>query len=288
MRGRVMKTARTFGVPLSLAFVFLAALTPSRLRFPPRTGQVPLFRGTGLRTRAYETARAAASYKQALARSGESGPVEPLGPGLHDQGPGRDGLSRDGRTPKRASSRPRRSASLKGRNGRATFRVSDSRPRSKSSGFEDAALRSLVGLLDRATFKPVVPEAARRYARPQPGPARASRTKRRARALAAVVGPSRSSSTAISPAASITTFSPRRKAIAKITGGVSRRPRSPASWDCRRKRSSATTTCRSSYMPWANEGTALAGRLEGLRGSIRALDRKWGWKDALTPGWKKE
>ncbi len=30
-------------------------------------------------------------------------------------------------------------------------------------GFEDAALRSLAGLLDRSTFKPVVPEAARRW-----------------------------------------------------------------------------------------------------------------------------
>ncbi len=54
-------------------------------------------------------------------------------------------------------------------------------------GFEDAALRSLAGLLDRSTFKPVVPEAARRWLDLNLARLAVTDDKERAKSLAAIV-----------------------------------------------------------------------------------------------------
>ncbi len=54
-------------------------------------------------------------------------------------------------------------------------------------GFEDAALRSLAGLLDRSTFKPVVPEAARRWLDLNLARAANLDDRERAKGLAAIV-----------------------------------------------------------------------------------------------------
>ena len=155
-------------------------------------------------------------------------------------------------------------------------------------GFEDAALRSLAGLLDRSTFKPVVPEAARRWLDLSLARAANMDDKERAKSLAAIVRTleklvdndfacgfhhyllSQALSHALDYRRSF-----EEAAVARGLGLPSEK------------------ALRDNDLQAVFCYEALKKELPpGDWGAFEALyarwTKKWGWKDARTPGWKKE
>jgi tetratricopeptide (TPR) repeat protein len=155
-------------------------------------------------------------------------------------------------------------------------------------GFEDAALRSLAGLLDRSTFKPVVPEAARRWLDLSLARAANMDDKDRAKSLAAIVRTleklvdndfacgfhhyllSQALSHALDYRRSF-----EEAAVARGLGLPSEK------------------ALRDNDLQAVFCYEALKKELPpGDWGAFEALyarwTKKWGWKDARTPGWKKE
>ncbi len=136
--------------------------------------------------RTYRTTEAAASYKRALAEAGKAaGPVGPA-QAFMLKGLAEIGLERWAD----AQESFVRAATLGFPDGqewaddvsRLGLAISLA-----EMGFEDAALRSLAGLLDRSTFKPVVPEAARRWLDLNLARLAVTDDKERAKSLATIV-----------------------------------------------------------------------------------------------------
>lgn len=155
-------------------------------------------------------------------------------------------------------------------------------------GFEDAALRCLAGLLDRSTFKPVLPEAARRWLDLNLARAAGLDEKDRAKALAAIV-----------------------RTLEKLVDtdfacGFHHYLLSQALGHAREYRRSfeEAAVARGLGLPTEkalrdNDLQAVFCR-EALSKELSPDDwrefealyarwtKKWGWKGARTPGWKKE
>jgi hypothetical protein len=136
--------------------------------------------------RTYRTAEAAASYKRALVEAGKA-----AGSGSSAQAFMIKGLAEAGleKWPDAEASFLR--ASSLGFPDGQEWAADVSRLGLAISlqelGFEDAALHSLAGLLDRSTFKPVVPEAARRWLDLNLARAALMDEKEKAKGLAAIV-----------------------------------------------------------------------------------------------------
>jgi tetratricopeptide (TPR) repeat protein len=155
-------------------------------------------------------------------------------------------------------------------------------------GFEDAALRSLAGLLDRSTFKPVVPEAARRWLDLNLARAVNLDEKERAKGLAAIV-----------------------RTLEKLVDndfacGFHHYLLSQALGHARDYRKSFEEAAVARDLGLPSEKALRDNDLqavfcyEALKKELPPDDwrefealfarwtKTWGWKDARTPGWKKE
>jgi hypothetical protein len=155
-------------------------------------------------------------------------------------------------------------------------------------GFEDAALRSLAGLLDRSTFKPVVPEAARRWLDLNLARAALLDDKERAKGLAAIV-----------------------RTLEKLVDndfacGFHHYLLSQALGHARDYRRSFEEAAIARGLGLPSEKVLRDNDLqavfchEALKNELPPDDwrefealyarwtKKWGWKDARTPGWKKD
>jgi len=155
-------------------------------------------------------------------------------------------------------------------------------------GFEDAALHSLAGLLDKATFRPVVPEAARRWL--DLNLARAARMdeKERAKGLAAIVR------------------TLERLVDGEFSCGFHHYLLSQALGHARDYRRSFEEAAVARDLGLPSEKALRDNDLQAvfcydsLREGLTPEDwrefealylrwtAKWGWKDARTPGWKRD
>jgi len=155
-------------------------------------------------------------------------------------------------------------------------------------GFEDAALRSLAGLLDRSTFKPVVPEAARRWLDLNLARAANMDDKERAKSLAATVRTLEKLvdddfacgfhhyllSQALSHARDYRR-SFEEAAVARGLGLLSEK--------VLRDNDLQAVFCYDALKKELPPGDW--GEFEAL---YARWTKKWGWKDARTPAWKRE
>jgi len=237
--------------------------------------------------RTYRTVEAAASYKQALAEAGKA-----AGSGASAQAFMIKGLAETGLEKWADAETSFLRASALGFPDGQEWAADVSRLGLAISleelGFEDAALHSLAGLLDRSTFKPVVPEAARRWLDLNLARAALMDDKEKAKCLTAIVrmleklvdndfacgfhhyllsqalGHARDYRRSFEEAAVARDLGlPSEKALrdndlqAVFCHEALKEELPPADW---------------------REFDALYGR----------WTKKWGWKDARTPGWKKE
>jgi tetratricopeptide (TPR) repeat protein len=155
-------------------------------------------------------------------------------------------------------------------------------------GFEDAALHSLAGLLDRSTFRPVVPEAARRWLDLNLARAAKMDDRERAKGLAAIVR------------------TLERLVDGEFACGFHHYLLSQALGHAGDFRRSFEEAAVARDLGLASEKALRDNDLQavfcydtlekklppedwrGFEALYARWIKKWGWKDARTPGWKKE
>lgn len=237
--------------------------------------------------RRYQTARAAASYKRAVADAARAASGASSAQAYMTRGLAEIGLERWSD----AEESFRKAAALgfpEGQEWAADVSRLGLAASLAELGFEDAALRSLAGLLDRSTFRPVVPEAARRWL--DLSLARFARLdeRERAKGLAPVV---RTLERLVDQDYACGF---RHYLLSQALGHVREYRRSfeeaavardlgLASEKALRDNDLQAVFC---YNALKEELPPAEWReFEALYGRWTA---KWGWRDARTPGWKKE
>ncbi len=237
--------------------------------------------------RTYRTVEAAASYKRALVEAGKA-----AGSGASPQALMIKGLAETGLEKWADAEASFLRASALGFPDGQEWAADVSRLGLAISleelGFEDAALHCLAGLLDRSTFRPVVPEAARRWLDLNLARAALMDDKERAKGLTAIV-----------------------RTLEKLVDndfacGFHHYLLSQALGHARDYRRSFEEAAVARDLGLPSEKALRDNDLqavfchEALKEELppddwREFDalyarwtKKWGWKDARTPGWKKE
>jgi hypothetical protein len=238
-------------------------------------------------SRTYRTAEAAASYKRALAEAGKAAGSGSSAQAFMIKGLAEASLERwaDAET---SFSRASALGFPEGQEWAADVSRLGLAISLAEVGFEDAALRSLAGLLDRSTFKPVVPEAARRWLDLNLARVANLDDKERAKALAAIV-----------------------RTLEKLVDGdfacgFHHYLFSQALGHARDYRRSFEEAAVARGLGLPSEKALRDNDLqaafcyEALKKELSPDDwrefealyarwtKKWGWKDTRTPGWKKE
>jgi hypothetical protein len=178
MMGRTF--IRSLAVPAFLAALLFAACATHLER-----AKLHYSRGQEF-ARTYRTAEAAASYKRALIEAGRAAGSGSSSQAFMVKGLAETGLERWAE----AEASFLRASTLgfpDGQEWAADVARLGLAISLEEMGFEDAALQSLAGLLDRSTFRPVVPEAARRWLDLNLARAAKMDERERAKGLAAIV-----------------------------------------------------------------------------------------------------
>jgi hypothetical protein len=178
MMGRTF--IRSLAVPAFLAALLFAACATHLER-----AKLHYSRGQEF-ARTYRTAEAAASYKRALIEAGRAAGSGSSSQAFMVKGLAETGLERWAE----AEASFLRASTLgfpDGQEWAADVARLGLAISLEEMGFEDAALQSLAGLLDRSTFRPVVPEAARRWLDLNLARAAKMDERERAKGLAAII-----------------------------------------------------------------------------------------------------
>ena len=237
--------------------------------------------------RTYRTAEAAASYKRALVEAGKA-----AGPGSSAQAFMVKGLAETGLERwAEAEASFLRASTLgfpDGQEWAADVARLGLAISLEEMGFEDAALHSLAGLLDRSTFRPVVPEAARRWLDLNLARAAKMDERERAKGLAAIVR------------------TLERLVDGEFACGFHHYLLSQALGHARDYRRSFEEAAVARDLGLPSEKALRDNDLQAVfcydalmkdlppdeRPDFEALylrwTKKWEWKDARTPGWKKD
>lgn len=237
--------------------------------------------------RTYRTAEAAASYKRALIEAGRAAGSGSSAQAFMIKGLAETGLERWAE----AEASFLRASTLgfpDGQEWAADVARLGLAISLEELGFEDAALHSLAGLLDRSTFRPVVPEAARRWLDLNLARAAKMDDRERAKGLAAII-----------------------RTLEKLVDGeyacgFHHYLLSQALGHARDYRRSFEEAAVARDLGLPSEKALRDNDLQAVfcydalmedlppeeRRDFEALyarwTKKWGWKDARTPGWKKD
>ena len=272
--------------PVSFALAFLAVLLLAGCS--PHLKQAKLYYSEGqLRTRAYETAQAAASYKRALLEAEKAVRSNPSAQAFMLKGLSEACLEK---WPDAEKSFLQAFAFgfVEGEEWARDVSLLGLGSSLEELGLKDAALRNLLDLVDKAKFKPARLEAARRYVDLRLAAASGLDEKEKTRALAAVA-----------------------KTLEKLIDGDFAcgfyhylLSQTESHREDYRKSFEEAAIARELGLPSEKVLRDNDLQIIFIRGQMKerlspddgkAFDelyarwtRKWGWKDPLTPNWKKE
>jgi tetratricopeptide (TPR) repeat protein len=272
--------------PVSLAFVFLAALILAGCVSHLKQAKFHYSEGH-LRTRAYETARAAASYKQALLEAEKAVRSNPSAQAFMLKGLAEGALEKWPEAEK-SFLQAFELGFAEGEEWARDVSLLGLESSLEELGLKDAAFRSIVDLVDHAKFKPARLEAARRYADLSLAAASGLEDKEKIRALAAVA-----------------------KTLEKLIDGDFAcgfyhylLSQTESHREDYRKSFEEAAIARELGLPTEKvlrdndlQIIYIHGKIKerlspdawkAFDGQYERLIRKWGWKDPLTPNWKKE
>lgn len=272
--------------PVSFALAFLAVLLLAGCS--PHLKQAKLYYSEGqLRTRAYETAQAAASYKRALLEAEKAVRSNPSAQAFMLKGLAEAGLEKWPDAEK-SFLQAFTLGFAEGEEWARDVSLLGLASSLDELGLKDAVLRSLVDLVDHAKFKPARLEAARRYVDLSLAAASGLDEKEKTRALAAVA-----------------------KTLEKLIDGDFAcgfyhylLSQTESHREDYRKSFEEAAIARELGLPSEKVLRDNDLQIIFIRGQMKerlspddgkAFDelyarwtRKWGWKDPLTPNWKKE